>query len=188
MVTRREWYGRVNAAWPATIPPLTLPEAARAARRLLRFSGICPKTWLPKVRETSGNRRTWIDSEGLVVNTNNGWRSFVHRLSHWIHWHKNRHTLAPHDREHAKLELRLVKQVVRRGWIDGRLRDRPRLAAAVSPFDERERRIELRRRQVKRLETKVKSLTTRLRNARRSLQALERFAGKAQPAAQSGAS
>lgn len=126
-VTRKEWYTRVNGAWPEQLPELTPIEAIRAARRLYRF--VKGRTFpAHNVRLTSGRRYTWIRRSVMFVNPNGhengsrrGWESLVHDLSHCLAQHLN------HGGEHARLELRMIKEVIRRGWLDGRLRDKPKV-------------------------------------------------------------
>jgi len=122
MVTRSEWYARVDATWPAEVPPLTGPEAIKAARKLYRYV-TGSRLELP-IRVTSGNRYTWARRGYLSVNPTakrhgGGWQAFVHDLSHWLH-HKT--GLAPHDKSHARLERRLIKVVIARGWLQGKLK------------------------------------------------------------------
>jgi len=131
-VNRRDWYQRVNEAWPGYdpvakchhLPALTFPEAARAARLLWRYA--LGSTLRLRVVETSGNRRTWIYDGELRVNPELGWNELTHDLSHLFQRVRDP-TTTPHSKEHARLELRLV----RRGWLDGRLKDAPRPAAAA---------------------------------------------------------
>src|SRR5205085_9451744 len=125
-ITRREWYARVNAAWPTPLPPLTGPEALRAFRRLYRYAfHRLPR--LP-VRLTSGNRRTGRTRTGWAVNPAGGWHDLVHVLSHYA-------CPGAHGGAHARMELRLIKQVLRRGWLDGRLK--PVSKPPVPPVDQR---------------------------------------------------
>lgn len=133
-------------AWPAKIPELTAPEAVRAAKRLWRFS--MGTTFDGKVEVTSGNRRTYSrfvtgSSESrrydgnvrvLFVNPEQGWRDFIHDLSHHFH-HMANPLERPHSAFHAKFEARLVREVIRRGWLDGKLKDAPK--APVSKEDAR---------------------------------------------------
>lgn len=123
MVSRTEWYERVNATWPVDVPPLTGPEAVRAARRLHRFVRK-RKCTLP-VKVTSGNRYSYAHGGVLYVNPESrnhggGWKALLHDLSHWLD------PGPAHSKEHAKLEARLVREVVRRGWLEGRLKDKPK--------------------------------------------------------------
>lgn len=134
MVTIREWYERANSVWPDEIPELTMPEAIRAARRLWRYA--TGKTWGGKVEPvTARNQYTWFRYNTLYVNNNKieyvpghgkigGWRTFVHDLGHCIdYWTGNRRKAGrPHSKQHARLEARLAKQVIRRGWLEGKLR------------------------------------------------------------------
>lgn len=176
--------------WPAAIPPLTWPEAKRAALRLFRFG--MGTTFRGVVKETTGNRHTWIYrisgsqefgiSWEMTVNAEKGWRDLVHGLSHALVRLCNPGE-RPHSKFHARFEAKLVKEVIRRGWLSGVLvsgpegQDAPRRARmrkeAHDPVALRQARIERRQAQVKRLERRIKALTTRLRTARRSLGALE---------------
>lgn len=134
MVSRREWYERVNDAWPAQVPDLTAGEATVATRRLFKFVQKRPLA-LP-IKITSGFRYTAVGLFGpyenrqrvLYVNPaptwqgrlrhGGGWQALVHDLSHWLG--------GGHSKDHAHLELRMINQVVRRGWLDGRLKPKPR--------------------------------------------------------------
>lgn len=120
MVTRAEWYQRVNAAWPEDVSIPTAEEAVRAVRKLYRFvKGH--KLGLP-IQITSGNRYTYAHGGMLYVNPNcrgRGWRELVHDLSHWLHQETGD---KPHAKSHARLELRLAKEVVKRGWLAGTLK------------------------------------------------------------------
>lgn len=156
-MNRRDWYERVNAAWPAgPLPKLTGPEALKAARRLFRFC----KVGIPHLELTSGNRHTWMKRGGTFqVNPDKGWHSLVHSVSHWAHYSRNGNLTAPHAKEHARLELRLVRQVVKRGWLDGRLRPKPRtLAAPVPPSPDA--KLEHARTMLRRAETRAKRAET----------------------------
>ena len=115
MVTIAEWYSRVNAAWPADVPKLTEEGAQRAARKL--FRAITGSRLLLPVVTVTGNRKTWPGHRGLLnVNPGKGWRDFIHLLSHWLHRLVNRGE-KPHSRAHARLELRMVRIVLARGWL-----------------------------------------------------------------------
>lgn len=117
MVTIQEWYERVNAAWPSNVPPMTDRIAITAAKRLFRWAtGHRLKR---AVVVTSGNRSTWGYGNELRVNPSAGWRTFVHHLSHWIDtlaW--SQRGRKPHDRSHARFELRMVREVLKRGWLE----------------------------------------------------------------------
>lgn len=113
-VTRREWYRRVNAAWPQPLPALTAGEAVRALRRLYRFA--FKRTLQAQVKVTSGRRETQRRHLVWYVNPAQGWSDLVHVLSHYAE-------RSGHNGRHARMELRMIREVVRRGWLDGRLRD-----------------------------------------------------------------
>lgn len=124
MVSRREWYERANAVWPAEVPALTAGEAVRAARKLYRF--VRRSRCFHKVEVTSGNRYSYGRGNVLFVNPTSthhggGWKALLHDLSHWLD------TGPAHSKEHAKLEMRMVKEVVRRGWLTGSLKDKPKV-------------------------------------------------------------
>jgi len=167
MVTRRELYSR--------IPPLpgrpTFPEAVRATKKLHRFVRRQKCHW--DFEETSGNRYTWVRGNTCFINVDKGWGDFIHLLSHYLH---RASTGENHSKDHARLELRMRKEVLRRGWLDGRLKDKGRVKVPPSPID----KIQKRRDQIIRLERKIKGLTTRLKTAKRSLSALERNQKKTQ--------
>lgn len=176
-VTRREWYRRVNDAWPDKVPALTADEAVRAARKLYRFA--MRRTWTGDVRVTSGRRYTWIRHGVLVVNPDQGWHQLVHMISHYCHdrLHPDVHG---HNAAHARAELRMIKAVVRRGWLDGRLRSEPKPETqpptVADVRAEKRARIEQR---IKRWTTKRKRAETALRKLARQLRALDRAGAKA---------
>ena len=124
-VTRKEWYRRVNAAWPNGVPAqqtLAPLEAIRAARKLYRF--VTGRTFpAGSVRLTTGNRSTdirrgilYVNPQGAARDPHKGWEALLHDLSHRL-------VSAPHGADHARLEMRMIKEVVKRGWLDGSLRD-----------------------------------------------------------------
>lgn len=121
MVAMKEWYARVNAEWPSDIPTPTEQQAVNAARRLWKW-GVGYR-WTGKVRVTSGRRYTWVKRGVLVVNPNRpgrdggGWKSLVHDLSHLVWYKANPEGVRGHEKGHAKVELAMVKQVIKRGWL-----------------------------------------------------------------------
>jgi len=121
MVTRNEWYERVNASWPETIPVPTHWQAVNAVRRLWRWG--MNDVWRGPVRVVSGKRYTWERRGTLLVNPNRpgseggGWKALIHDLSHLM-WRKaNPEGVRPHEKGHAKLELRMIEEVLKRGWL-----------------------------------------------------------------------
>jgi hypothetical protein len=116
-------YVRVNAEWPTEVPALTPQEAVSAARRLYWFG--MKKAWKRSIKLTSGNRFTWIRSGVLYVNPDKGWRALVHDISHLVHYHLHPN-LSGHDWRHAHLERAMVSLVVSKGWLEGKLRRKPK--------------------------------------------------------------
>lgn len=164
-VTWKEWYRRVNAAWPqGDLPALTPEEATRAVRKLYRFG--TRRTWRGPVKLTSGIRHTWCRRGVWYVNPADGWRTIVHALSHWCG--------GGHGAAHARLELRMIKEVQRRGWLDGALQDPER-----PPIPARDRRAERHAQAaaaVIRWERRVSRATRALAKARRRLRYYARTA------------
>jgi len=111
-----------GTVWPAEIPPLTAPEAVRAASKLWRFVfGVgCPRD----IFVTSGNRYTGESRRGLEVNPDRGWRHFVHELSHAM-WTRYAPTYRGHGADHGRFESKVAREVVKRGWLAGALKDAP---------------------------------------------------------------
>jgi|SRR5882672_12726659 len=107
--------------WPAVVPAMTEDEAIRAARRLWRYS--LGQTFTGVVKVTSGNRRNriaWAGSTRAIhVNPSRGWKHLVHELSHWLDYVAN--GTSQHGKHHARFEAKLVREVVRRGYLDGKL-------------------------------------------------------------------
>lgn len=126
-VSRREWYRRVNAEWPENVPPMTAAEGVRAARRLYRF--VTGKTWTGPVKVVSGRRDNDVRRGVMYVSPSgvrdrqtgrHAWDRLVHDLSHrFAHFTD---IDSSHGGEHARLERRMVKEVVERGWLDGALK------------------------------------------------------------------
>lgn len=133
---------RSAPAWPEVVPTLTGPEAVRAARRLWRFA--MGETFAGEVTLTSGNRFTWTywpkgaAHIGLRVNADKGWRELVHDLSH-LFWTRANPGERPHSKFHAAFEGKLVREVIRRGWLDGKLRDDEPEAVAAPDLDDKRR-------------------------------------------------
>jgi hypothetical protein len=87
-----------------------------------------------------------------------------------------------HNRVHRRITDRFATWITAQGWQDGTLAQEMAVAEASAPAPVREAatpppieaRIAQRERQVKRLTTKIRALTTRLHRAQRSLSALQR--------------
>ncbi len=131
MVTRTEWYERVNAEWPTEVPELTPEEAVKAARKLYRF--VTRRTWTGQVKLTSGNRHTdirdgviYVNPDGATRSRYSGWKALVHNLSHDLFYRVYEYNVKGHGGEHARLEIRMIKEVVKRGWLNGTLKETPK--------------------------------------------------------------
>lgn len=170
-VTRREWYRRVNAAWPATVPPITNDEAIRAARKLYRFAR--GRTWTGEVRIVTGNRNTWVRGGVLVVNPSQGWKEIVHLLSHYCYRPVDGER--PHGPGHARAEMRMIREVIRRDWLSGVLKSPdPIETPAPTADDKRAAKITNLRDRLARWEGKRKRADNAIAKIRRSLRAYDR--------------
>jgi len=168
-------YQKVNAVAPGgPVSPLTLPEAAKAVRKMYRH--LTGRKFPYAITETSGNRYTWLRGTTFRVNCEKGWTDLIHLFSHW--YHRTTNGGRPHSKSHARIERKLRAWAIERGWLDGALKAEAKVERPASKSEARAERIERRRAQVARLERKLKALSTRLKTARRSLRALERHAMK----------
>lgn len=177
-VTIREWYRRVNEVWDGAglekaSAPLTADEATRAARKLYRF--IKRRTWTGPVKVTSGRRFSDIRDGTIFVNPDGyrpyrGWIGLVHDLSHDLLY-------APHGKDHARVELKMAKVVVKRGWLDGVLKSPEK--APVTHAD-----VVLTRRRMKlaSIVTRQKLWDGKLRRAQTALKKLARERKRAEAA------
>jgi hypothetical protein len=164
-VTRKEWYRRVNEAWPSKVPPLTEAEALRAAKRLFRFA--MGYTFRGPVKVTSGRRYTWVRRGVLYVNPEQGWHSLVHLISHYCHDRSVGAEDQGHNAKHARAELRMIKEVIKRGWLEGKLKDKPKAERPVAAIDERAVRLAHTDAAIERWERKAKRAANALKKLRR---------------------
>lgn len=124
MVSISEWYERVNSV-PLSPTPPTYKEAVNAVRRLFRF--IMKRPWPGKFAPAKKrNGYTWPRAGVYYVNPNRrdiynsnkgGWHDLIHDVSHYLYRKKNGWAGRPHCRQHARLELKLRKEAVKRGWV-----------------------------------------------------------------------
>ncbi len=159
------------SAWPEAIPELTDAEAARAWRRLWRFS--MGEAYTALISFSSGNRRPtrwhWEGNRRCVtINTSAGWREFVHDASH-LFVHLCNPGDRPHSKFHARFEAKLVREVIKRGWLEGKLRDAPK--AAEQPIDELTQR---RRDKLARIAAGLERWDSKLRRAERAIAKLQK--------------
>lgn len=169
-------YERVNAVKPTTeVKPMTFAEATAAVRKMYRH--LTGRLFPYGFNETSGNRNTWIRGAIFVINVGRGWSDLIHSFSHWYH-RANFPGDRPHSKRHARIEAKLRRWAVARGWMAGVLARPEVVVVPPTKSEERAKLIERRRAQIARLDRKIKALTTRRRTAARSLGALERAAAK----------
>ncbi len=176
MTTIAQYYAKGNSLWPDPLPELTFPEAVRAARKLYRYvlGRKCP--WVFK--QVHGRLNTWVYSGCLNINLagdwqHKGWADLVHSLAHLCHNRIPDHD-KPHSKEHARLEIRMIKEVLKRGWLAGALKDKLTTAPADARVKELERIAAAKsrwERKMKRAQTALKKLTRRERYYQRALAA-----------------
>jgi hypothetical protein len=168
------------SSWPATIPELTAADAERAVRRLWRWAegGTCPP-----IVPTSGNRYTWtcwqrrqsaggvdLGSELCIrVNASRGWRHLAHDLSH-LFFRRANPGARPHDKAHARFEARLVREIIKRGWLEPR--SEPLAPAPAVPVGDA--KLEARRAKLARVEASIERWQAKQRRAERALAKLAR--------------
>lgn len=158
-------YESVNGAWPAgtndgrDLKP-TPQEAIAGFRRLYRIAFGRP--YRGKIILASGNRRTWYGGPGRSVRVNpdergGGWHEIVHSVSHMAsryHYREN------HGYRHAFIERELIKAVVERGWLDGKLKREPKIKP---PVDRKAAALAITLTAIKRWEAKKRRAETALR-------------------------
>lgn len=188
-ISRKEWYSRVNAAWAfapgVPAPQLTGEEAVRAVAKLWRFvlGQSCPYD----IVETSGRRYTghaYRNGGGVVyANPSGGWSDLVHELSHDLFSTLYRGAgLKPHAKEHARLELRMIREVHRRGWLEGALRKPER------PANPKPSAAQVREERLLRILGRIVTWERKLKRAENALAKLRRQARYYQRAASAAAS
>lgn len=178
MVAIKEWYRRVNEAWPKPLPKMAFAEGARAVRKLYRF--VTGQTFTGEIIETSGNRFNYARRGVFYLNTqgysgHGAWHDLIHDVSHTLVNRVWLDKIKPHSREHARLELRLVKEAVKRGWLTGALKDQPKPVkqerdARVATLIRTEALIAKWETKLKRAQTALKKLSRRKRYYERTVQ------------------
>jgi hypothetical protein len=169
------------------------PEILAGIQRLASRFGLSLKGL--EIGWTSGRRTSAAGRNHATFNLDwCDWLTVVHELAH-VYWFRKlaygtRQGRNKHGRRMAGIVDRMAAWVVEQGWhlgtlahevalaeleLEARHQEREKLAAMPEPI---EARIARREEQVKRLERKIKALTTRLRTAHRSLGALQRSAKK----------
>jgi len=154
----------LNAEWPAVVPPLSYEEAVRATKKLLRAElKIKPQEF----KRTSGRRYTWRRHGVWYINPSRGWLDLVHVLSHYV-FMRTHTRLRPHHWKHANVEARMIRTVLQRGWLDGKLK--PSVKPEKTPVD----RLERLKGRLVRWEAKKRRAENAIRKLTRSIRAIER--------------
>jgi hypothetical protein len=179
---KRLW-GYVNDQWnshPNNRVPPTPEEAIKGFKILYRAA--TGRTFKGVVKITSGNRHTWSRQHGVwTLNPNEsnsffgGWREIVHSMSHYFHAVNNRH-LAPHHPKQAYLERKLTEVALRRGFLDGKLKPKPK--AEKPPVDELAVAMERLEAREKAWATKQKRATNAIARLKKERKSLERKLAK----------
>lgn len=188
MVTITEWYRRLNGLWPESVPQLTYPEAVRAAKKLFRTVGLEFAHYEPCRRADGRTWMRWREHDSrmrlcVAINADRGWKDFIHMVSHIANQRKQN---KPHGREHARIEMRMVRQVLRLGWLDGRLKDKPKPAPAQAPAaaeptltappaDQKAEKLAHAQAMLRKSETRLKRATTLHKKWMRRAKMYERF-------------
>jgi len=153
--------------WPADVPILTADEAKRAARKLWRFA--MGETWKGTVVVTSGRRHTWERNGTLYVNPTHGWCVFVNDLA-WLFFTRANPGMLRNTKDIAKLEEKLIREVVKRGWLYDQLKteEEPELIRLVREHQTTTKRLDA---AVKRWERKLALAKTMLAKAKKARRA-----------------
>ena len=172
-------WGYVHDLWNSHpnqgVPPS--PEEAIKGFKIL-YRAATGRTFKGVIKITSGNRHTWCRRGVWTLNPNDtnsffgGWREIVHSMSHWFH-SRNNPSLAPHHPKQAYLERKLTEVALRRGFLDGKLKPKPKppvdeLAVAMQRLEARE----------KSWATKHKRATNALARLKKERKSLERKLAK----------
>jgi hypothetical protein len=169
-------YRAVNDRWPDVLPAITMEEAGRASRRLVKHFG---EGQMHRARYTTRPGRRWATARP-TSSTTKGWHRLVHDVSHAV-WSALSPASSNHNRGHGELELEMVEYVLAKGWLDGRLRTAEK--KPVSLDARRAKRTLHLAAQVARWTRRKKLATTKLRYwTNRQRAAARRQAGAAQEA------
>jgi hypothetical protein len=126
--------------WPVVVPALSADEAKRAAKRLYRFA--MGETWNRAVVTTSGNRHTWINHGTFHVNPES-WQRMVMDLA-WLFFTRANPGARRNPKDINKLEEKLIKEVVKRGWLTNHLKtkEEPPLVREVRMYQANIKRLD----------------------------------------------
>jgi hypothetical protein len=146
MTTIAQYYERVNEAWGHGliqvsyghkldgVAPPTPEEAVKGAAKLWRFAtgASCPyDIYLTSGNRDTGQRYSYKHKKVILfVNAEQGWYEIVHHLAHLTAWHMDMGKT--HSKQQARHELKMVKEVIKRGWLDGSLKPAPKFVPVVN--------------------------------------------------------
>ena len=191
-----QYYKDEEARWPgltARLPRGSWAEVEAGIRRLALAHGLPLRGVV--IRPTSGCRHSKAGACSITINmAYASWLLVAHEVAHTYVINKmsaGRRGHGWHNKVHRRITDRFAQWITAQGWAAGTLAHEMalaeiaeasapavRTAAEPPPI---EARIAHRERQVKRLETKIRSLTTRLKRAQRSLAALIRSRDRRPP-------
>jgi hypothetical protein len=142
-------YDPVNGMWPKALPPCTRHEATLASRKLAKHFGI----------RSRRVRACWVTRQ--ENSRHKGWWRIAHDLSH--RWFTQTYpNKRPHDPLHARYEAQVIAYILEKGWLDGRLKERPKKKKPVTA----ETKHAMVLASIKRWETKAKRAETALKKLR----------------------
>lgn len=179
-------YKNVNETWPENPPVPSPQEALAGAKRLVRLAlTLGPEDGAPwrkkfggEFKLTSGRRYTYPRRGVFYVNPNQrsfcfgGWLSICHDIAHWA-GQRLYPTAKPHDHRTAFIERKLAEHVVKSGWLDGKLKRRPKEKPPVDKVAERAARIDA---GIKRWDSKRRRAENALRKLKRQQKRLQKQA------------
>ena len=138
-------YGQVNRMWPNELPILEKIEAERAYKRLIAkfgkkrvWSKYFSGQWITekmKVRQTRKRgtktwktrvRKCWLSLNGDTNSLSKGWRRLVHDVSHYVYYFRFPNNSQDHNIAQAKIEQEMAQFVIDSGWLDGKLKSKPK--------------------------------------------------------------
>lgn len=126
-MTVAKGYALVNSAWPEQMPDLSFEEGRRATKLLWRAFVKQKFPW--PIKESQGKLfGTWLRRRKWFINPRTGWHDLVHAVSH-----KANRRICPaqkfHSGSHAFMEREMIKYALDHGWLDGRLKAKPKADA-----------------------------------------------------------
>ena len=172
-------YGQVNRMWPDKIPPITKEEALKAYKLLTRKFGSKEmySDWQKKFVKKqlyAGRRRPrrcWICLSGNCNTLSRGWRRLVHDISHRVYDFRFPQSSRDHNIAQAKIEQEMAQYVIGSGWLEGKLKSKPKEKHKEDVILNRFARM-LKREKV--WERKLKLATSHLKKVKREIKVYKR--------------